>query len=183
MIDLTVSRRYARALMMLGHEDGKFKEYGEELTTFTQLLEREPELKDALLNPVHSMEERKALLLRIADLLKLSPLVSNFLKLLFDKLRLAELPGITQVYQHLSDELENLKRAQVKSAVPLDEDMQKRIGQALEELTKSKVVMEFEEDPAIIGGVIARVGDLVLDGTVRSQLHSLRESLIKGEVV
>lgn len=183
MIDLTVSRRYARALMMLGHEDGKFKEYGEELTTFTQLLEREPELKDALLNPVHSMEERKALLLRIADLLKLSPLVSNFLKLLFDKLRLAALPGITQVYQHLSDELENLKRAQVKSAVPLDEDMQKRIGQALEELTKSKVVMEFEEDPAIIGGVIARVGDLVLDGTVRSQLHSLRESLIKGEVV
>lgn len=160
MIDLTVSRRYARALMMLGHEDGKFKEYGEELTTFTQLLEREPELKDALLNPVHSMEERKALLLRIADLLKLSPLVSNFLKLLFDKLRLAALPGITQVYQHLSDELENLKRAQVKSAVPLDEDMQKRIGQALEELTKSKVVMEFEEDPAIIGGVIARVGDL-----------------------
>ena len=183
MIDLTVSRRYARALMMLGQEDGKFKEYGEELTTFTQLLEREPELKDALLNPVHSMEERKKLLLRIAELLKLSPLVSNFLKLLFDKLRLAALPGITQVYQHLSDELENLKRAQVKSAVPLDEAMQTRIGQALEELTKSKVVMEFEEDPAIIGGVIARVGDLVLDGTVRSQLHSLRESLIKGEVV
>ena len=127
--------------------------------------------------------QRKKLLLRIAELLKLSPLVSNFLKLLFDKLRLAALPGIAQVYQHLSDELENLKRAQVKSAVPLDEDTQKRLGQALEELTKSKVVMEFEEDPAIIGGVIARVGDLVLDGTVRSQLYSLRESLIKGEVL
>ncbi len=183
MIDLTVSRRYARALMMLGQEDGKFKEYGEELTVFTQLMEREPELRDALLNPVHSMEERKKLLLRIADLLKLSPLVSNFLKLLFDKLRLAALPGIMQVYQHLVDEMENLKRARIKSAVPLDEDMQERLRQGLEQMTKSKVVMEFEEDPAIIGGIVARVGDLVLDGSIRTQLYSLRESLIKGEVV
>jgi F-type H+-transporting ATPase subunit delta len=183
LIDLTVSRRYARALMMLGQEDGKFKEYGEELKVFTQLLEREPELKDALLNPVHSMEERKKLLLRIADLLKLSPIVSNFLKLLFDKLRLAALPGISEVYQHLADEIENLKRARVKSAVPLDEGMQGRLQKALEKMTKSKVVMEFEEDPNIIGGVVATVGDLVLDGSVRTQLSALRESLIKGEVV
>jgi F-type H+-transporting ATPase subunit delta len=183
LIDLTVSRRYARALMMLGQEDGKFKEYGEELKVFTQLLEREPELKDALLNPVHSMEERKKLLLRIADLLNLSPIVNNFLKLLFDKLRLAALPGISEVYQHLADEMENLKRARVKSAVPLDEDMQQRLQKALEKMTKSKVVMEFEEDPAIIGGVVATVGDLVLDGSVRTQLTALRETLIKGEVV
>jgi F-type H+-transporting ATPase subunit delta len=183
LIDLTVSRRYAKALMMLGQEDGKYKEYGEELKVFTQLMEREPELKDALLNPVHSMEERKKLLLRIADLLKLSPLVNNFLLLLFDKLRLAALPGIMQVYQHLADELENLKRARVTSAVPLDEGMQERLRQALETMTKSKVTMEFEEDPDIIGGIVARVGDLVLDGSVRTQLYSLRESLIKGEVV
>jgi F-type H+-transporting ATPase subunit delta len=183
LIDLTVSRRYARALMMLGQDDGKFKEYGDELKSFTQLMEREPELKDALLNPVHSMEERKNLLLRVAELLSLSPMVSNFLKLLFDKLRLVALPGISEVYQHLADEMENLKRARVKSAVPLDEDMQKRLQKALEKMTKSKVVMEFEEDPSIIGGVVAMVGDLVLDGSVRTQLDAMRESLTKGEVV
>ncbi|MGQ9688079.1 MAG: F0F1 ATP synthase subunit delta [Desulfobaccales bacterium] len=183
MIDLTVSRRYAKALMMLGQEDGQYQQYGEELKVFTQLMEREPELKDALLNPVHSMEERKQLLLRIAELLQLSPLVSNFLKLLFDKLRLAALPGIAQVYQHLVDEVENLKRARIKTAIPLDEGMQERLRQALESLTQSQVVMELEEDPSIIGGIVARVGDLVLDGSVRSQLYSLRQSLIKGEVV
>ena len=169
--------------MMLGQDDGKFKEYGDELKTFTQLMEREPELKDALLNPVHSMEERRSLLGRVAELLKLSPMVSNFLKLLFDKLRLAALPGISEVYQHLADEMENLKRARVKSAVPLDEGMQKRLQEALEKMTQSKVVMEFEEDPNIIGGVVAMVGDLVLDGSVRTQLDAMRESLIKGEVV
>jgi F-type H+-transporting ATPase subunit delta len=183
LIDLTVSRRYAKALMMLGQEDGRYKEYGEELKVFTQLMEREPELKDALLNPVHSMEERKQLLLRVADLLMLSPLVKNFLKLLFDKLRLAALPGIMQVYQHLVDEVENLKRARIKTAIPLDERMQERLREALETMTKSQVVMEIEEDPSIIGGIVARVGDLVLDGSVHTQLYSLRQSLIKGEVV
>jgi len=183
LIDLTVSRRYAKALLMLGQEDGKYTEYGEELSGFAQLLEREPDLKDALLNPIHGMEERKKLLLRVAELLKLSTVVGNFLKLLFDKHRLAALSGISQVYQQFVDDIENVKRASVKAAIALDEAMQERLRQGLEKMTKSKVVMDFEEDPAIIGGIIARVGDLVLDGSVRTQLSSLRESLIKGEVL
>jgi F-type H+-transporting ATPase subunit delta len=65
----------------------------------------------------------------------------------------------------------------------MDEAMQQRLRQALEKLTKSRVVVDFEEDPAIIGGVVTRVGDLVLDGSVQTQLFSLRESLIKGEVL
>jgi len=183
LIDLTVSRRYAKALLMLGQEDGKYKEYGEELTGFAQLLEREPELKDALLNPIHGMEERRKLLLRIVDLLKLSTVVGNFVKLLFDKHRLRAVEGIAQVYQQLVDDIENVKRARVKAAIALDEATQERLRQGLEKLTKSKVVMEVEEDPTIIGGIVARVGDLVLDGSVRTQLSSLKESLIKGEVL
>lgn len=182
MIDLTVSRRYAKALMMLGQEDGKYKEYGEELQGFAQLMEKEPELKHALLNPIHGLEERRKLLLHLTEVLQLSPLMGNFLKLLFDKHRLAALPGIAQVYQQLVDELENVKRARVKAAIPLDESMQERLRQALEQLTGSRVIMEVEEDPSIIGGIVARVGDLVLDGSIRTQLMSLRESLIKGEV-
>lgn len=182
MIDLTVSRRYAKALMTLGQEDGKYKEYGEELQGFAQLMEQEPELKHALLNPIHGLEERRKLLLHLTEVLKLSPLMGNFLKLLFDKHRLAALPGIAQVYQQLVDELENVKRARVKAAIPLDESMQERLRQALEQMTGSRVVMEVEEDPTIIGGIVARVGDLVLDGSIRTQLMSLRESLIKGEV-
>jgi F-type H+-transporting ATPase subunit delta len=129
------------------------------------------------------LEERKQLLFRVADLINLSPLVSNFLKLLFDKHRLAALSGISQVYQQFVDDIENVKRAHVKAAVAMDEEMQERLRQGLEKMTKSRVVMDFEEDPAIIGGIVARVGDLVLDGSVRTQLSSLRESLIKGEVL
>lgn len=183
MIDLTVARRYAKALLTLGKEDGKYKEYGEELKGFSQLLEREPELKDALLNPAYGREDRKKLLLQMNKLLKVSPIVGNFLQLLFDKHRLGALPGISQVYQQLIDALENVSRAKVTAAIPLDGKFQESLRQTLEKLTGSQVVMEVEENPAIIGGIVARVGDLVLDGSVRTQLMSLRESLIKGEVV
>lgn len=182
MIDLTVARRYAKALLTLGKEDGKYQEYGEELRSFAALMEREPELKDALFNPIYSAEDRRKLLLRMVELLQMSPVVANFFQLLFDKQRLRAIDGITQVYQEQLDILENVSRAKVKAAVPLDEATRDRLRQTLEKLTGSSVVMEVEEDPSIIGGILARVGDLVLDGSVRTQLASLSETLRKGEV-
>ncbi len=180
---MTVPRRYAKALLTLGKEDGNYKAYGEGLQGFALLLEREPELKDALLNPVYGREERRKLLLKMIKLLQMSPMLGNLLKLLFDKHRLGAIAGVSQAYQQLMDELEKVSRAKVKAAIPLDEAAQKRLRQALEKLTGTTVVMEVEEDPGIIGGVLARVGDLVLDGSVRTQLFSLKESLIKGEVL
>jgi F-type H+-transporting ATPase subunit delta len=182
LIDLTVARRYAKALLTLGKEDGKYKEYGEGVSGFAQLLEREPELRDALLNPVYSQEERRKLLLRIIDLLKLPPMVGNLLQLMFDKHRLGALEGVSQAYQQLVDGVENISRARVTAAIALDEAARERLRRTMEKLTGSTVVMEVVEDPGIIGGIVARVGDLVLDGSVRTQINSLRESLIKGEV-
>ncbi len=183
MIDMTVARRYAKALLTLGKEDGKYKEYGEGVSGFAALLQREPELRDALLNPVHSREDRHKLLLRMIELLQLPSMVGNLLQLMFEKHRLDALDGVSQAYQQLVDAVENVSRAMVKTAIYLDDATQERLRQTLEKLTGSTVVMEVQEDPAIIGGIVARVGDLVLDGSVRTQITSLRESLIKGEVL
>lgn len=183
MIDMTVPRRYAKALLTLGKEDGNYKAYGEGLQGFALLLEREPELKDALLNPVYGREDRRKLLLKMIKLLQMSPMLGNLLKLLFDKHRLNAVAGVSQAYQQLVDELDKVSRAKVKAAIPLDEGIRERLRQALEKLTGTTVVMDVEEDPEVIGGVLARVGDLVLDGSVRTQLFSLKESLIKGEVL
>jgi F-type H+-transporting ATPase subunit delta len=180
---MTVPRRYAKALLTLGKEDGKYKEYGESLRGFASLLEREPELKDALLNPIHGRDDRRKLLLKLVELLQLPPVVANLLQLLFDKHRLGAVAGVSQAYQQQVDLLENVSRAKVKAAISLDGATQDRLRRTLEELTGTTVVMEVEEDPGIIGGIVARVGDLVLDGSVRTQLQSLRESLIKGEVL
>ena len=181
MIDMTVARRYAKALLTLGKEDAHYKEYGEGLSGFAHLLEREPELKDALLNPIHGREDRNKLLLRMIELLQLPPMVSNLLQLLLDKHRLNVVEGVALAYQEMLDEVENVQRAKIKTAISLDDATQDRLRQTLEKLTGSTVVMEVEEDPSIIGGLMAKVGDLVLDGSVRTQINTLRESLIKGE--
>ena len=99
MIDMTVARRYAKALLTLGKEDAHYKEYGEGLSGFAHLLEREPELKDALLNPIHGREDRNKLLLRMIELLQLPPMVSNLLQLLLDKHRLNVVEGVALAYQ------------------------------------------------------------------------------------
>jgi len=182
LINLIIARRYAKALLTIGKEDGRYKEYGEELNAFAQLLEREPDLKNAIVNPIYSKDDRRGVLLRVTELIKLSPMVSNFVKLLFDKRRIDAVLGISQVYQQLVDQLENISRAQVKIAVPLEEATLSRIRETLEKITGNTVVMEVEEEPAIIGGIIARAGDLILDGSVRTQLQSLTESLKRSEV-
>jgi len=110
-------------------------------------------------------------------------MVSNLLQLLLDKHRLNVVDGVAIAYQEMLDEVENVRRARVQTAIFLDEATQNRLRKTLEKLTGSTVVMEVEEDPAIIGGLVAKVGDLVLDGSVRTQINSLRESLIKGEVL
>ena len=109
MIDMTVARRYAKALLTLGKEDAHYKEYGEGLSGFAHLLEREPELKDALLNPIHGREDRNKLLLRMMELLQLPPMVSNLLQLLLDKHRLNVVDGVAIAYQEMLDEVENVR--------------------------------------------------------------------------
>ena len=183
MIDMTVARRYAKALLTMGKEDTHYKEYGEGLSGFAHLLEREPELRDALLNPIHSREDRRQLLLKMIELLQLPPMVSNLLQLLLDKHRLNVVDGVAMAYQEMVDEVENVSRAKVRAAIYLDDATQDRLRKTLEKLTGSTVIMEVAEDPNIIGGIVAKVGDLVLDGSVRSQIDSLKESLIRGEVL
>jgi F-type H+-transporting ATPase subunit delta len=180
---MAVARRYAKALLTIGRDDGNYKEYGEALSGFTLLLEREQELRDALLNPIHSLEERRNLLLHVNKLLELPPMVANLLQLLLDKHRINALEGVSLSYQQMVDEVENISRAKVKAAIYLDDETKERLRQALEKLTGTTVIMEVQEDPAILGGIVARVGDLELDGSVRSQIFSLKESLLKGEVL
>jgi F-type H+-transporting ATPase subunit delta len=182
LINLSLARRYAKALLSIGKEDGKYKDYGVELSSFAYLLERESELQNAIVNPMYPRDDRKKVLDKILEMIQLNPIVKNFINLLFDKQRIDGVLQINEVYQILVDQLENISRAKVTTATPLDEEMIGRIRQALEQITKGTVVLDVADDPAIIGGIVAQVGDLVLDGSVRTQLQSLKETLIRGEV-
>jgi F-type H+-transporting ATPase subunit delta len=181
LITSKVSKRYAKALLSLGKEDGKYQQYGKELQEFSSFFQQNAEFAQAISNPVFDLEDRKKILNLIFEKSRYSDTVKNFLNLLLDKKRLAGIAGIYAFYENLMDEVANVARAEVITPRPLHEDARQRLEQVLEELTSRKVRMETREDNTLIGGIVVKIGDLVLDGSIKAQLKGLKESLKRGE--
>ncbi len=181
MIGLKIARRYAKALMTIGKEDGQAETYKEELGGVVKLLEENKELVQAITNPLYDAESRKKVLEVVVERLGLSRVMTSFLFLCFDKGRIQYLNDIYTFYEKLTDELANIVRADLVSAVELPEESITKIRDALSEKTGKEVRMDVSVDPALIGGAVTRIGDLVLDGSVRTQLMSLKESLQRSE--
>jgi F-type H+-transporting ATPase subunit delta len=179
--NFTVSRRYARALLSLGKEDGNYLQYGEELNAFNELLKKEPQARYVLQSPMYDFTSRNTLLKAILAKTGFSQTINNFIQLLLTKGRIRYLEDICVFYAQLTDELSNIKRAMVTTAVQLSEDIIQKIQAALKEVVQQEVLVTVKQDPAIIGGIVAQVGDLTLDGSLRTQLKSLKESLRRGE--
>ena len=181
MISIRIARRYAKALLSIGREDGQADTYKEELGSFAKLMEEKKELEQAITNPLYDAEDRKKVLQAVVERFGPSKVMASFLFLLFDKGRMQYVQDINAFYEKLTDELANIVRADLVSAVDLPEESVQKIRAALSEKTGKEVRVETRVDPALIGGVVTKIGDLVLDGSVRTQLISLKESLQRGE--
>ncbi|HVZ73228.1 MAG TPA: ATP synthase F1 subunit delta [Polyangia bacterium] len=174
----SVSRRYARALFSMGVDRGTFEQLGKELDAFAELWTGSAELRQALANPVFKASEKRNVLSNLLPRVTPTSDVQKFLLLLLDRRRLAALPSIARAYREMVDEKMGRVRAQVTSAQPLSPGELTRVQDALARRTGKHVVLEAKVDPALLGGVVARVGDLVLDGSVRTQLGTLRDKLL-----
>jgi len=183
MKDLAIARRYAKALLLIGKEDGNTETYREELAGFKEMIEKHQVLDQAINNPLYHAEGRKKVLESILAKMALSATMKSFLTLLFDKGRFAYLSSISDFYQKLADELKGIARASLVSATPLSSEAVEKIRKTLSTRTGKDIVLDVAEDPGLIGGVVTRIGDLVLDGSIKTQLLNMRESLKKGEGV
>ena len=181
MRESKVSKRYAKALLSLGKEDGQYEEYGQNLQEFSGFCQGNREFGQVIGNPVFSVEDRKKILQAVLEKSDFSDLVKNFLNLLLDKNRIKAIREITDHYERLTDDITNVARAQVITSGPLKQEAKERLGKALEVLTSKRIKMEASEDKGLIGGIIVKIGDLVLDGSVKAQLEGLKESLKRGE--
>ncbi|MFO7984402.1 MAG: ATP synthase F1 subunit delta [Desulfatiglandaceae bacterium] len=181
MIDSKVSRRYAKALLGLGQEDGNYLEYEQNLKEFGDFCSANEELVNVLSNRLFSVEERKKILDVVLKKSNFSDLLKNFLRLLLDKNRIGAIQTISDYYSKLTDEISNITRAEVITARTLAGDAQERLMKALTDFTSKDVKMVVREDDSLIGGVVVNIGDMVLDGSVRAQIQGLKESLKRGE--
>jgi F-type H+-transporting ATPase subunit delta len=109
--------------------------------------------------------------------------MNSFLNLLFGKGRIKFIVSINEFYQKLADELKGVVRAKLVSAEDLSPETTEKIREALSKRTNKEVILEVERDQNLIGGIVTKIGDLVLDGSIKTQLLNMRESLKRGESV
>jgi len=183
MKNLAIARRYAKALLLIGKEDGQIETYRKELEDFSALIQKQETLEQAINNPLYRAEGRKKVLRSVIEKLALSAVMKSFLSLLFDKGRFMNLSSINDFYQKLADELKGIARASLVSATELSSETVDKIRSTLSDKTGKDIVLEVEQDPDLIGGIVTRIGDLVLDGSIKTQLLNMRESLKRGEGV
>lgn len=178
-----VARRYAKALYSLGRKQGPDAPaaFGKDLDALAGVLEEAPLLLRVFANPIVTSEEKKAVLSAVAEKLKLSDVVRNFLGLLADKERLSSLLDIAAYYRLLLDADQGIMRGELVTAMPLAAPRQETIKKRLEKQSGKKLVLSFGVDKAILGGVLLKIGDKVLDASLRAQLEILKEQIKRGD--
>jgi F-type H+-transporting ATPase subunit delta len=177
MIPGSIARRYAKALFSLAVEKGRIEPWSDSLLALGQAIEGSAELRDVLQNPAYPRETRAAVMARLTEPLRLDAEPAALLQLLGERNRLGGLTAIVAAFRELADVELGRIRARVTSAVPLDDAAVNAIAEKLSAATQKKVLVERAVDPAILGGVVAQVGSVVYDGSIRTQLEDLRSTL------
>jgi F-type H+-transporting ATPase subunit delta len=174
-----LARRYAKALFTVGKEQMTFEEYNQTLQGVAGLYVSNPEVVDALTNPLYPIDIKEKVMDGMIKSMAVDNVMGNFLRLLVQKKRIEILPEIAEEFQVMVDDEKNISHGNVISAIQLSAELQANVQATLEKLTGKKVKLTTSVDPSIIGGIIAKVGDLVLDGSIKTQLAGLKDS-IKG---
>jgi F-type H+-transporting ATPase subunit delta len=175
-----IAKRYAKALVQLGSEAGTVDSFNKELSSFSTLLSGNREISAVLANPAYGIESKSEILKELIAKVKVSPYVSNLLMLLLERGRLSVLPEIAASYSAYADELSGVIRPTLTSGLALEAGQINEIKAALEKATGKKVELKVEVDPSLIGGVVTKIGDKVFDGSVRTQLARIQDTLQKG---
>jgi F-type H+-transporting ATPase subunit delta len=175
-----IGRRYAKALIELGREQGTWQDVGKALGEFVALFEGNDILRKVLCDPIHDRKTRKAILKEVLSKLNPGTICTNFLQLLVDKERIRYLPAIYSAYQRLEDSLAGRLRARLVTARRIEAQEMASIQKALEQRFQKRIILDWSEDPEILGGAVCKVDGMVFDGSVRTQLETLKESM-KGE--
>jgi F-type H+-transporting ATPase subunit delta len=167
---------YAEALFGVARAEGTLGEVEDELFRFSQTLQGSDELRAALTDASIPASRRQQI---VEDLLggKASPTTVALVSMVVATGRARQLPEIIRQLVAMSAAEVNKEVAEVRSAVPLNDDQRKRLAEALSNATGKQVEVKVIVDPSVMGGIVAQVGDTVIDGSVRSRLDQLKNAL------
>lgn len=172
---MSVAATYAEALYEAAVDAGALDQVADGFGAFAQAFEESQDLRMALSNPGIEPSAKRAVVESLAE--GAHPQVANMLRLLIDRDRITELPEIAEAFQARVARAEQRLEVQAVTAVPLPDDLRDRIVASLQEKTGQAVVLSESVDPDIVGGLVLRVGETVIDGSVRRRLEQLRREL------
>jgi F-type H+-transporting ATPase subunit delta len=178
---MSVAATYAEALYEAAVDAGALDRVTEEVTAFAEAVAASDELRGALESPEVDAEPKKAVIGALAD--EVHPLTLNFLRVLIDRRRLQELPDAAEALRDRVDRAEGRLEVEAVTALPLPPDLRERIVARVREQTGAAEVQLTESvDPDIVGGLVLRVGGVVVDGSLRQRIEGLRRTLTAATV-
>ena len=178
MTSRTAASRYARALFDVAlKEQANLSEIEAELASFVDLFTAHPALSKVLLNPAVPAPRKRAAVVELTKSAAVSPVLSKLLVLMAERDRLVLLPDLIAAYRQRLADHQKIVRAEVTTATPLNADRLKQIERSLSQATGRAVTLSTKVDPALIGGLVARVGGTVYDASLTTQLQKIRRTL------
>jgi len=171
--------RYARALLDVVISEGNPEQVEQELSAFADLVARTPDLQKALTNPAVPASAKRGILETLLSRRKLSSPLVKLLLLLADRDRVSIVGDLADTYRERLMDYRQIVRAEVTTAAPLPPERVAQFERRLAEATGRRVTMTTRVNPALIGGAVARVGSIVYDGSIATQIERIRERLEK----
>jgi len=174
-----IAERYSDALVEIA-KDGKltYAKISADLNLIMDILSQSKDLNDFLTNPLVSIEDKKEIIDKVFSS-EINTLIINFLKVLVDKNRFFAFNEILESYNKSLDNINNISRIEVISAVKLTEEAKNKLKDKLEMKLKKNVVLDLNINPEIIAGLVIKMGDNVIDLSLKHKLEDLSKSIIK----
>ncbi|HEY2397538.1 MAG TPA: ATP synthase F1 subunit delta [Solirubrobacteraceae bacterium] len=173
-----IAKVYARSLFEVAREQGKLDQLREQLGQFVDALNEYRELAIFFFSPYFSVAEKEQALGRV--LVDAEPILSNFLSLLIEKHRMPVIFRIRDAYEQMWEQENRMLAVEITSAIELDPDTLEQLSQEISERTARKVKLATRVDPEILGGLVVRVGNSILDASIRNRLEQLRSHVAQG---
>ena len=173
-----VATVYARSLFEVAREHKQLDEVREELDQFAAALNEHRQMAVFFFSPYFSTDEKKSALKRSVE--GAEPIFMNFLEALLEHRRMTAIFRIRAEYEHLWDEENKRLPVQITSAIELDPKTVRSIGDRISERTGQTVQLSSKVDPDLIGGIVLRVGNVILDASIRNRLNQLRKTVAQA---
>jgi len=173
-----IAKRYATALLELGVEAGQLDALVDELARAAAAYEASSELRASFDDPLVPPQAKKAILGELSERLGLGVVTKNALGLLLDRRRIRALPPIAARLREMADAKRGIVRAEVMTAMPLNEEYFERLQRELERITGRRVALDRKLDPQLVCGVVVRVGDTVYDGSLAARIRQMKEKML-----